>query len=55
MTKIDDTEIELFVHYLETTLIPGLKEGGFEATADDFTTASRYLAQLLDYYREKST
>tara|TARA_R100000700_G_scaffold17252_1_gene23831 strand:- start:4438 stop:4575 length:138 start_codon:yes stop_codon:yes gene_type:complete len=32
-----------FVEYLETNLIPDLKESGLEATAEDFETAVYYI------------
>jgi hypothetical protein len=36
---------EEFVSYLESTLIPDLRESGRDATADDFQTAVYFIRQ----------
>lgn len=40
---VDEWKRESFVEYLRETLIPDLRESGFDATADDFETACRFI------------
>jgi hypothetical protein len=40
-------EIEAFIEYLETTLIPDLAEAGAEATAEDFERCVGIIRKLM--------
>jgi hypothetical protein len=44
-----DPEIDDFIEFLETTLIPDLLDSGYDATAEDFQEAIR----IIDYLRVK--
>lgn len=44
--KPEPTEAERFIDYLQSTLIPDLKESGYECTAEDFET-------LISFYLNK--
>ena len=43
--KLTDGQAD-FVAYIEGTLIPDLREGGRDCTADDFETLLRIIADL---------